>query len=441
MNVFTKGMMILLSGLAWLGLDRHAPVFCAEPAPKPVSAPVKTATPNAAAGAPYQWKPDVVYRFKYHKLIRVERIPDDLPACQASWNALQATWKLNPAAKAGLFKEILAGSESPGETEVSETLGSAAMAGMGLHVDLFKRLLSGYDTDSNGKLSATEWAAAQACVTLPNPTDLTEIKGVLVIKVESVDPATGDIKAVISMDSPHLEMPPFREYDKKMYRISESSIVGDQVEQSLEELLHRIMWKVKISKEGVIQVLSREPDSLMEYAIKFARANRGKKKYASDMEKLFSRDMGLGSSGMDTELLAVMLTTTPPASGKTLEAVRPFRVFTSKEDLADHRQRWIGTRSLGTGYPMGEKIELYKLNDIEPPVTLEVTKLENTQGQAVFDTELGMLERIDEQYRVDMRLSSSDKQHKQYLDQKVSVEYKLERIQPPIRGQQAGTDE
>ena len=397
----------------------------------------KTEKPTAL----YQWQPDTVYRFKYYKLIKVIRTPDDFAACQSSWTAMRARWVADPIAKQQVFAAMLKSSDTDANGGLSESEGNRALLQLGAHPDLFKTLLTAFDADDDGKLNADEWAKAQECETLPKRDDITEIKGVLVIKIDSIEASTGSANVVISFDSPHLEMPPYREYDKKTFRITESAGIGNQNEQSLEELLHRIVWKAKVSKEGQLTVVSRDPDNLTEYSIKIARANRGKKTYATALEAVLSKDLGLGRSDADADLLPIPLGKLPPAPAGALEKIRPFRILVARENLAQARERWTTARQFGTGLNFNEPFELMKLSPIEPPIMLTVNKLDNARGVAIFDSEMGMLEKLDEQYQVDVRLGCSDRQNKQHLDQNISVEFQLERIQPPIRGQQPAAEE
>ncbi|MCW8130727.1 MAG: hypothetical protein KIS92_10285 [Planctomycetota bacterium] len=260
---------------------------------------------------------------------------------------------------------------------------------------------------------------------------LSEINGVLVFEVESVDDA-GTATAVLRFDNPRINLS-LLPLDGNAPAETAGVPRPQAVPDAMCETLRETRWKATLSKTGAIAILSRTPEKASDWIQKTSNAGLWRKKVVQDLYAFLESDLRLGTSGKDHDLLFCPAEKPAARIPEGLPALRPARAYEAPQARPEGRVAYATARSLAKGVDPEHPIQVPYMDPEEPPIFVLPGKVENTAGLAVFDTGLHMLDQATEKYVINMTLRIETKKRTLEMAQQVQVEYRLTRLAPPIR--------
>ncbi|HEY3325398.1 MAG TPA: hypothetical protein VGP72_33410 [Planctomycetota bacterium] len=263
------------------------------------------------------------------------------------------------------------------------------------------------------------------CVVQPDETGAreerrTEVAAVLILEIKTVSPAGAG--GTLRFDSPRLTLPAMRLFPGAEDEIKPLPDKNRAVARTIEGALKTASWTVLLSPSGAITVESRKPASYNEWIKDLSNAGGWRKRLNETVARLVEQDLGLKAQTVDRELL--LCTDPAEASSAPGQALHPLRAgfaFSSKtgKTNASFERRLPAASATGYAVPA-----------LAGPTTVHIQpqKLKMHESKAVFDSALGMLDSLIEDYEVKL-----DYEYRgQHLDQEVRVQYKLKRLAPPI---------
>ncbi len=278
----------------------------------------------------------------------------------------------------------------------------------------------------------------------PGPRDF-GFDAVLILEIANKT-ATG-CTAVLRFDSPHLTIP-------EQYAF----VAGKddpELQKDRNKILARVMegairlarWNVTLENGGFVKIDSRKPKTLDEWLKETEHAAFWRPKFRKMWVDIVENNLGLTASGEDREIFLSLGAPPQPNGGET-DKLRPYRsdftLLSNKEGKIDFAFKRLSPPKAGQPYTLpyigapttiGQPSIFITLNAaIAGPVTVACPKGEPEQiGAAVFDTAVGMLDSLSEQYSFELNYKcDEDAKHKYALAQRVSVKYELKRLAPPI---------
>lgn len=263
-----------------------------------------------------------------------------------------------------------------------------------------------------------------------HPPRLSEINGVLVLEVESVD-AAGTATVVLRFDNPRINIAvvPLDGVQNENAPANRSQVVPDAMCETLRET----RWKATITRTGAMTILSRTPEKVSDWIQKTANAGLWRKKVVQDLYTFLENDLKLGNAGNDQDLLFCPAENPSAQIPEGFAALRPSRSYEAHKGLPESRVEVPTSRKLAKGVDSEHPIQVPYMDPDEPPIFVLPGKVEDNSGKAIFDSTLHMLDQASEKYVVNMTLRIETKKRTIELAQQVQVDYRLTRLAPPIR--------
>jgi hypothetical protein len=258
--------------------------------------------------------------------------------------------------------------------------------------------------------------------------------------------ATG-CAAVLRFDSPHFTIPEQYAY---LAGVDDPALQKDRCKilaRVMEGAMRLARWNVTLENGGFVRIDSRKPKTLDEWLRETEHAAFWRPKFRKMWIDIVENNLGIVATGEDREIF-LSLAAPPKPGGGELDKIRPYRsnfnVLSNKDGKADFEFKRLPPPKAGQAYSLpyigaptttGQPSIYITLNPvIAGPVTPGHPGGEAGQvGRAVFDTALGMLDTLSEQYSCELNYKcDEDAKHKYAMNQRVSVKYELKRLAPPL---------
>ncbi len=251
----------------------------------------------------------------------------------------------------------------------------------------------------------------------------TEFAAVAIIEVKSISAAGAS--ATLRFDSPRVNLPPIYVFTSQNDEKPElQSDRNRSVARAIEGALKTARWNILLAADGSITVESRTPASLAEFTREVANAGQWRsKKQQKELADLIEQNLGLAPQSIDTDFL---LCTRPPpdipaGSARLLHPVRA----DFKTEVSGGKLRIGFVRRFPAGAETGFNIPSL----IQPrPVNILPQKIVQHEAVAVFDSRMGMLDTLNDEFSVQLKCQSGS----ETLAQNVRVQYRLKRLAPAI---------
>ena len=250
----------------------------------------------------------------------------------------------------------------------------------------------------------------------------TQVSGVLILEVKTVSAAGA--AAVLRIDSPRVTLPEYSlfssQYDKPQAQPDRTRAVCRAVEAAIKEA----RWNVLLGANGLVFMESRSPANLRDWLKNMENAAGWRKRALDILPKLIEQDLGIRVPAHDRELLLYLGTAGVAAAGKGADGLRPRR---EKLAVAAQEEDKL-TISFKRGMPpepLPYTLEGLMANE---SVKISLTEVTASEGCAIFDTRIGMLDTLQEDYSATLAYAYNQLS----LKQEVRVQYRLKRLAPPI---------
>ena len=284
-------------------------------------------------------------------------------------------------------------------------------------------------TWKNGELYRFEYSKV---ITIKQPNEegvvedrQTEISGVLILEIKSVSGAGA--AATLRFDSPRVTLPTIRFFSAQYDTVEAQVDKTRSVARAIEGAIKSARWTVLLKPDGAVQIDSRTPASINEWLKETGNSGGWRKKSQELMLKLMEQDLGLKAQTLDRETFACLSPLPDPSSVETAEVLHPVRsraaVTSQNDEKAQLAFQRIFERKQDTPYVLPQLT-----TSSNTRVKAQVEGVNTADGSAVFDTKLGYLDTLSEDYTVKLKYNSG----KDSLSQEVRVQYKLKRLAPAI---------
>jgi hypothetical protein len=250
----------------------------------------------------------------------------------------------------------------------------------------------------------------------------TELAAVLILEVKNA-PAGGTASGTLRFDSPRVTMPVLRTFSSQIDAPEVQADKNKTIARAMEGAIKVARWNVSLGTDGSIQITSRTPASLNDWLKDLSGTAGWRKKMAEQLGQLVEQDLGLKPQTTDREIFFCNSAGEAPSSpGVALHPVRgefaPAAKPSGKVQVAFKRQ-----------FNAKSNTEFAVPNLVSPqPVTAMPQSVATAEGVAQFDTRLGMLDTMSEDYSVKMKYKCGAES----IDQDVRVQYKLKRLAPRV---------
>ena len=262
-----------------------------------------------------------------------------------------------------------------------------------------------------------------------------------ILIIEIKNRTNNGIFAVMHFDSPHVVMP---ENYLFLATADDPALQKDKMKaivNAMQGAIKLARWNVILDGTGVMHIESRLPKTLDEWLHETEKTAFWRPKFRKLWVELIDKTLGLEASGDDRDLF-LALTRAPESFGIDADMIRTFRSAAHVESNIGGKVKFSFTRQAPSkaGQP-------YKIPGIDKPnVVMTLNPIlkgpanesypEGSAmqvGAAVFDTHVGMLDTLNEEYSFAAQYScAADASHTYTLDQRVTVKYNLKRLAPPI---------
>jgi hypothetical protein len=252
----------------------------------------------------------------------------------------------------------------------------------------------------------------------------TEINAVLIIEIKSVTAAGA--AATLRFDSPRVAIPTIRFFSAQYDAVEEQADKTRSVARAIEGAIKTARWTVLLKTDGAIHIESRTPTSINDWLKDTANSGGWRKKSQEAMLKLLEQDLGLKTNVVDRETFLCFNPPSEPASTDS-DSLHPVRthatVSSQKDDKALLSFQRVFNKKPDAPYVLPQ---LTTSSNIK--VKAEIDGISVSDGSGIFDTKLGMLDSLSEDYTTKVKYVSG----KDSLAQEVRVQYKLKRLAPAI---------
>jgi len=249
----------------------------------------------------------------------------------------------------------------------------------------------------------------------------TTVSGVLIFEISEVT-ADGAL-AKMRMDSPRVTLPPIELYSSQFENPELQKDKDRVVGKAIEGAIKAAVWTVRLKPAGTIVILQRTPADFSEW-LKDARNAAGwRGKTIKKMADMIENEMGFRAPADDRETL-LFLGKRPAAE----EA--PFKLRTARSGISGLSKDDDKTQCKFTRLTSSEPPITYAVPNLEAEGDVNVTlnRISATEGKAVFDTRIGNLDTLTEEYTVETSLHY----RKETAEREIKVQYQLKRLAPPI---------
>lgn len=245
----------------------------------------------------------------------------------------------------------------------------------------------------------------------------TEFRATLILEVKQVTGASA--ACVLRFDSPHLVLPPIPWYSALYDKPEPQADRGKAVAAALAGAIKVARWGVTVDADGTLHVDARTPTGLSDWLKDVSGAGQWRRKQADILKDLIEQDLGLRAETIDREILLCFAP--PPEAGAA-----PLHPLRSKPVEARARDGAKAHVSFTRQAPPGQGA--FVVPDLISPARVQATlqQVDTHQGSAIFDTEKGMLDQIEEQYAATLNYAYG----RHSLQQEVTVRSELLRLAP-----------
>ena len=256
---------------------------------------------------------------------------------------------------------------------------------------------------------------------------VTDFRFILVIEVNSVD-AKGTASGDLRFMTPQITLPAYlRLSDDEREAVLDTG-QSRRNARAMEDILVASKWRVTIASNGTIRMLERQPENWRTWMERMEQAGAWPKQLYTKLGDLLDTHFRIGKEEADDEWLPVLVARAEEDHGKGLHAFRPRRTVHVEKTDPDGRLHLSLQRQNEAETP---PVAVPLLDAQIPPLTLTRGEVKSLAGEAVFDSELGLLDSATERFRV--KLTSRCGRLEQQAT--VLVSYELRRLAPPLRGE------
>lgn len=248
----------------------------------------------------------------------------------------------------------------------------------------------------------------------------TVFAGVLIVEIRSVN--NGVATALMRFDPTRLDLPSQLFFGAQSDGITESAERSATVTKAMIAAIKLARWSVTLHPNGVVRIDSRVPEKFSEWTRELGNLGRWRTRLNDMLSEILEQDAGLKVSSEDREML---LSFAAPAEAQTpASAMRPFRTFskgTTEGSKTSLNLQRAFSASAQNGYQTPGLIG-------RSAITMKPGTITMTEGSAVFDARLGLLDTLNESFTVPVTYS----QGSETLKQEVVITYRLKRLAPTI---------
>jgi hypothetical protein len=247
----------------------------------------------------------------------------------------------------------------------------------------------------------------------------TEFTGVMILEIRSV--SSGIATALLRFDNPRIKLPIQRVFGAQDDDMSENAKRSESVALAMKAAIQAARWSVTLNPNGSMRIDSRVPEKFADWTKELGNVGRWRFRLGDVLNEILENDMGLKIGGLDSDLLYVRAQPAPTTPAMQIRPLRaPISAPSGKVILQQKFERKYDALP-ADGYEIpamagGGKIRMKP----SAPATQE--------GLATFDSRLGMLDALSENYTVPVVYTFGP----DTLNQQVTVTYKITRIAPAI---------
>lgn len=249
----------------------------------------------------------------------------------------------------------------------------------------------------------------------------TTVTGVLIFEITEVTP--DGALARMRMDSPRVSLPPIEFYSSQFEEPELQKDKDRVVGKAMEGAIKAAVWQVRLKADGTIMILQRTPADFSEWLKETRNAAGWRGKTVKKIGDMIENEMGFRSPVDDRETLLFL--GKPPAAVEPQFKLRAVRSGISVAGKEDDKTRVNFLRTTSTEPPITYSIPNL---DAEGDVTVTLNRIVAGECKAVFDTRIGNVDTINEEYTAQTSLHY----RKDTIEREIKVQYQLKRLAPPI---------
>lgn len=251
----------------------------------------------------------------------------------------------------------------------------------------------------------------------------TELAAVLILEIKNSTPG-GPASGTLRFDSPRITLPVLTTFSSQVDAPEIQADKNRAIARAMEGAIKTARWSVNLGADGSMQIASRTPASLGDWLKETSSTAGWRKMKVEQLRNLIEQDLGLKVQSTDREIF-LCNTAAKSAPAETGEALHPLRTgFVPAAKLNGKVQIGFKREFAGKG-----NTEFAVPNLASPQaVTAAPQSVSTRESAAIFDTKMGMLDSLSEDYSVKMKYKCGT----ETIDQDVRVQYKLRRLAPAI---------
>lgn len=259
---------------------------------------------------------------------------------------------------------------------------------------------------------------------------------ILIIEVNKAKAASSEQIGLLRFDSPHIDIPEDYWYSSQADEITMNPDKDKLLERAFEGAVKSVRWGVRLGTDGSIKIDSRVPKSIDEWLKDASHTANWRAKYKELWATIVEKNLGLGVTGEDRDILLVPSPRTD--SGSEFEKIRPVRSELKLLSHKDHKATFSFQRIAPPH--AGEPFAITAAG--LPSITIKLQPAIVTQkGTCIFDTFLWLPDSISETYSFKLEYDCKKDSKTTYtLSQDVTVKYELKRLAPKIDNYESATE-